>query len=167
MLKNVLKASVLSAVCLLSGLANAPAATAMTPDYSCYMQIGSKRVVDLTKSVCGFYPEKAAKAAATDAAYLKAIKKLVNGDTRVTDLMANNPGLFTQAAQEYCAIRQSGVSEQQFFESRYREIMLQAGEPNLANPSSEQMQQYENLMMASSIAVQLAPPHYCPNLNRG
>lgn len=66
MLKRILGVPLFSTVFLLSGLTLPTAAQAVTPDYTCYIQIGLTQVVDLTRSVCKFHPEKVAEAAAAN-----------------------------------------------------------------------------------------------------
>ena len=169
MLKRTVGISLFSTICLLSGLALPSAARAAAPDYSCYVQIGSRPVVDLTRSVCGFQVDKAAKSAATATAYLNAIKKLVGSDVRTLSLIDENPSLMLAAAQNYCAARESGISEQQYMEAQYKELMSTMSEPALMNgnnSNSEQMRQYETALMANGIATELAPKHFCPNVTR-
>ncbi len=168
MLKRTLGVSLLSTVCLWSGLAFPQGARAAAPDYSCYMQLGSRQVVDLTRSICGFHADKAAKSAASNAAYLNAIKKLVGSDVRTLNLIDENPGLMLAAAQNYCAARESGISEQQYMESQYKDLMSTISEPEMmnGNRNSEQMRQYETALMANGIATELAPKHFCPNVTR-
>jgi hypothetical protein len=164
MLKRALGVSLFSTVCLLSGLTFPLAARAATPDYSCYMQIGTKQVVDLTRSVCGFHAEKAAKSAAANAAYLKAVKKLIGSDQRTLNLINENSGLMVAAAQNYCAARLSGISDQQYMELQYQELMSTTPELAMMNGNSERMQQYETTLMANGIASQLASKHFCPSV---
>jgi hypothetical protein len=166
MLKRTLGLSLFSTVCLWSGLVLPNSVQAAVPDYSCFMQIGSRPVVDLTRSVCGFSADRAAKSAVTDTAYLNAIKKLVGQDIRTLSLIDDNQGLMVAAAQNYCAARESGMSEQQYMESKYKELMSTVSDPAMMNGDSEQMKQYETALMANGIAAELAPKHYCPSIAR-
>ncbi|MCY7279142.1 MAG: hypothetical protein LH702_36745 [Phormidesmis sp. CAN_BIN44] len=91
-----------------SSLLTLPAA-ATNPDYGCYMQTGSRQIVDLTRSVCGFNAVQAAKDAKKDAAYLAAARKLLRqysyGNSSVTQLIDTNPELLTTTARDYCQAR--------------------------------------------------------------
>ena len=157
MLKRVWGVSLFSTVCLWSGMTLLSAAQAATPDYSCYMQVGSSQVVDLTRSVCGFSSGKFATSAAMNSAYLNAAKKLVGQDERAIDLINGNPEVMIAAAQSYCTAREAGVSDQQFVESQYQELAKTTSES--AGVTNDQ--QYETVYMASAMAVELAPKHYC------
>lgn len=162
MLKHTLEVFLVSAICLT--LPNT--ARSATPDYTCYIQFGSTQVVDLTRSVCRFHPEKVAKAAAANAAYLSSVKKLVRSNDSFLSLIDGNPELIAAAAQNYCAARESGMSEQQYMESQHEEVMSALSEPSSVNGNSEQVKQYETTFMATALAVELAPNHYCPGAIR-
>ena len=166
MLKRTLRVLLFSTVCLLSRLTLPNAAQAATPDYTCYIQIGLTRVVDLTRSVCKFHPEKVAEAAAANAVYLSSVKKLVGSDERILSLIDNNPELIIAAAQNYCAARELGISEQQYVELQYKELMSTLSESSMVNGDSQQVRQYETTFMATPIAVELAPNYYCPGVTR-
>ena len=162
MLKCVLGVSLFSTVCLLFELILPSAVRAATPDYTCYMQIGSTKVVDLTRSVCRFHFEKVAKAAAANAAYLNSVKKLVGSDERILRVIDSNPELMIAAAQNYCAARRSGMSEQQYMESQHEELMSTLSETSTMDDNSKQMKQYETTFMATAVAAEFASNHYCP-----
>ena len=163
MLKRTLEVFLFSAVCLTS----TDAVWAATPDYTCYIQIGSTQVIDLTRSVCRFDPEKVAKAAADNAAYLSSVKKLVESNDTFLELIDSNPKLMIAAAQNYCAARRSGMSEQQYMESQHEELMSTLSETSTMDETSEQMKQYETTFMATAVAAEFAPSQYCPGaINR-
>ena len=160
MLKRALGVSLLSTVSLWLGVTSPSVAAA--PDYSCYMQIGSAQFVDLTRSVCGFSADTAAKSAAMNTTYLNAVKKMVGSDERTTKLIEGNPELIIAAAQNYCAARDAGVSDQQFMEAQYNEYMNTTANPNIAAADpAEQSHYYETAYMATAVAVELAPQLYC------
>ena len=69
MLKHTLGVSLVSVICLLSELTSPNAAWAATPDYICYIQIGSGQVFDLTHTVCRSHSKKAAAPAADNAVF--------------------------------------------------------------------------------------------------
>jgi hypothetical protein len=163
MLKRALGFSLMATVGLLS--VAVPGAQAAAPDYSCYMELGSSRVVDLTRSVCGFSADKAAKSAATDAAYIQAVKKLIGSDRRTLEMIDTNPGLLVAAAQNYCSARESGMSEQQYMESLYKDLISSSSGADMGR-NSEQSQLYEATFMANGLAAELAPKHYCPSVKR-
>ena len=159
--------------CLLSELTLPNASWAAAPDYTCYIQIGSTQVVDLTRSVCRFDSEEVAKAVAAKAAYLSSVKKLVESDESILSLINSSPELMITAAQNYCAARQSGMSEKQYIESQYQELMSTLSKPSTTlsetstvNSDSEQMKQYETTFVANGLATELAPNHYCPGAIR-
>ena len=162
MLKRTLEVFLFSAVCLTSP----SAARSATPDYTCYIQIGSTRVVDLTRSVCRFDSEKVAKAAADNAVYLSLVKRLVESNDSFLELIDSNPKLIIAAAQNYCAARQSGVSEQQYMESQHEELMSTLSETSTMDGNSEQIRQYETTFMATAVAAEFASNHYCPDAIR-
>ena len=164
MLKHTLKVSLVSVVCLLSGLTSPNAARSMAPDYTCYIQIGLTQIVDLTRSVCRFQPEKVAKAVADNAAYLNSVKKLVQSDDSFLSLIDSKPELVVAAAQNYCAARESGMSEQQYMELQHEELMTTSSQPSTMDDNSEQMKQYEAMFTATAVAVEFAPKHYCPGV---
>lgn len=150
-----------------------PAAAATNPDYGCYIQTGSRQIVDLTRSVCGFNAVQAAKDAKKDAAYLSAVRTLLRqdygGNTSLTNLVKTNPELLTAAARDYCQARQNGKSDEEVMETTYRETMAS---PRMAdsNPTTrqeaEQLQrQMEAKLVPTQLALSLASKHYCPNLN--
>lgn len=114
MLKHTLGVSLVSVICLLSELTSPNAAWAATPDYICYIQIGSGQVFDLTHTVCRSHSKKAAAPAADNAVYLSSVKKLVEANDTFLGLIDSNPKLIIAAAQNYCAARRSGMSEQQY-----------------------------------------------------
>ena len=159
MLKRTLKVFLFSAVCLTSP----NAAHAATPDYTCYIQIGSTRVIDLTRSVCRFDSEKVAKAAADNAAYLSSVKKLMASNDSFLELIDSNSNLIIAAAQNYCAARESGMSEQQYMELQHEKLMTTSSQPSTMD-DSEQMKQYEAMFTATAVAVEFAPRHYCPGV---
>lgn len=161
MLKHTLKVSLVSMVCLLSGLTSPNAARSMAPDYTCYIQIGLTQIVDLTRSVCRFQPEKVAKAAADNAAYLSSVKKFVQSNDSFLSLIDSNPELVVAAAQNYCAARELGMSEQQYMELQHEELMTTSSQPSTMDDNSEQMKQYEAMFMATAVAVEFAPKHHC------
>ena len=158
MLKRTLRVFFVSAICLTSP----NAARSATPDYTCYIQIGSTRVVDLTRSVCRFDSEKVAKAAADNAVYLSSVKRLVESNDSFLELIDSNPKLIIAAAQNYCAARRSGMSEQQYMESQHEELMSTLSETATIDGNSEQMKQYETTFMATAVAAEFASNHYCP-----
>ena len=163
MLKRTLGVFFVSAVCLTS----TDAVWAATPDYTCYIQIGSTQVIDLTRSVCRFDSEEVAKAAANNAVYLSSVKKLVESNDSFLELIDSNPKLIIAAAQNYCAARRSGMSEQQYMESQHEELMSALSETSTMDGNSEQMKQYETTLMATAVAAEFASNHYCPgNIRR-
>ena len=166
MLKQALGVSLVSAICLLSGLILPNAAWAGTPDYICYIQIGSGQVVDLTHTVCKSHFEKAAEPAADNAVYLSSVEKLVESNDNFLGLIDSNPELIIAAAQNYCVARRSGMSEQQYMESQHEELMSTLSESSTEDDNSEQMKQYETAFMATAVAVEFAPSHYCPGVIR-
>ena len=165
MLKRTLGVSLISTACLLFGLTSPNAAQAAPPDYICYMQIGSQ-IVDLTRSVCKFDAKKVARTAAANAAYLSSVKELLKSKDNFLELINSNPELVVVAAQNYCAARQSGVSEQQYVESQREELMRMStlSETSLTDDDSKQMKQYETAFMATTVAVEFAPKYYCPGV---
>ena len=162
MLKRTLRVFFVSAVCLTSS----NAAWSAPPDYTCYIQIDSRQIVDLTRSVCRFDPERVTEAAAANAVYLSSVKKLVSSDERILNLIDNNPEFLISAAQNYCAARGLGISEQQYMESQYEGLRSTLSESSMVNGDSEQVKQYEMTLMATPIAIELAPNHYCPGVTR-
>ena len=166
MLKYTLKVSLVSVVCLLPGLTSPNAARSMVPDYTCYIQIGLTQIVDLTRSVCRFQPEKVSKAVADNAAYLSSVKKLVQSDNSFLSLIDSNPELVVAAAQNYCAARESGMSEQQYMELQHEEQLMTTSSQPSTMDDSEQIKQYEAMFAATAVAVEFAPKHYCPGVVR-
>ena len=162
MLKRTLKVFLFSVVCLTSP----NAARSATPDYFCYIQIDSTRIVDLTRSVCRFDSEKVAKAAADNAAYLSSVKKLMASNDSFLELIDSNSNLIIAAAQNYCAARRSGISEQQYMESQHEELMGTLPETSTMDSNSEQIKQYETTFMATAVAVKFASNYYCPGAIR-
>jgi hypothetical protein len=157
-----------SAIALFSSLTFQ--ASAKQPDYDCYMQTGSRQIIDLTRSVCGFNAEKASKAAKQDAAYLADLKKMIKGqaDSSLIEMVESDPALFLGAAKDYCEARQSGISEGQFLERQYRQAIESQGaslSSSTNRPEYEQKQQELQLkFIALSTATSLAPQHYCPQV---
>lgn len=94
------------------------------------------------------------------------VKKLAGSDERILNLIDNNPELIIAAAQNYCAARESGISEQQYMESQYKELTSTLSESSVVNGNPEQVKQYETMFMATPIAVELAPNYYCPGVTR-
>ena len=166
MLKRTLRASFFSGFCLLFGLTLHSVSQAANPDYTCYMQIGSTKVVDLTRSVCRFRPEEMTKTAAANAAYLNSVKKLVGSDERILGLIDDNPGLIIAAAENYCVDRESGILAQQHLEPLYRELMSASSQSSVIDGNSEQVKQYETTFMATALAVDFAPDYYCLRVTR-
>ena len=159
MLKRTLKVFFVSAICLTS-----PNSTrAETPDYTCYIQVGSTQVIDLTRSVCKFDFEKVAKVASDNAVYLSSVKKLAESNDSFLGLIDSNPELIIAAAQNYCAARRAEMSEQQYMESQHEEWMSALSGTSTMDGNSEQMKQYETTFMATAVAVEFAPSHYCPD----
>ncbi len=165
MLKLFLGVSAIAALSLLPFQASAK-----QPDFDCYIETGSKQVIDLTRSVCGFNAEKVSKAAKQDNAYLADIRKMMKGqtDSSLIEMVEANPSLFLEAASNYCEALQSGISEGQFMERQYRQAM-EFQETSIS--SSENRQEYEQRqqefqlkLVALSIATSLAPKHYCPQV---
>jgi hypothetical protein len=164
MLKHTLKVSLVSVVCLLSGLTSPKAAWAEAPDYICYIQIDSTQIVDLTRSVCMFDSKELAKAAANNAVYLGSVKKLVESNDSFVELIDSNPKLIIAAAQNYCAARRSGMSEQQYMESQHEELMSTLSETATIDGNSEQMKQYETTFMATAVPPNLRQTTTAPVL---
>lgn len=162
MLRRTLRVFFVSAICLTSP----NAARAAIPDYTCYIQVDSTQVVDLTRSVCRFDSEKVAKAAANNAVYLSSVKRFVESNDSFLELVDSNPKLIIASAQNYCAARRSGMSEQQYMESQHEELMSTLSETSTIDGSSEQMKQYETTLMATAVAVEFASNHYCPDAIR-
>jgi|GEM_PF-797419 len=156
-----------------SSLLALPAAAATNPDYGCYMQTGSKQIIDLTRSVCGFNAAQAAKDAKKDTSYLAAVKKLLGqdsgGNDSLTKLVETNPDLLTTAARDYCQARQGGKSEEEIMENTYRESMESleiAGSNVTTRQGAEQLQrQMEAKIAPIELARSLASQHYCPTLS--
>ena len=167
MLKHSLKVSLVYTACLLFGLTSPNAAQAAPPDYVCYMQIGSQ-IVDLTRSVCKFDAKKVARTAAANAAYLSSVKELLKSKDKFLfiELIDSNPELIIAAAQNYCAARRSGMSEQQYMESQHEELMSTGSETSTMDSNSEQIKQYETTFMATAVAVEFASNYYCPGAIR-
>lgn len=162
-----------SALSIASSSLLALPAAATNPDYGCYMQTGSRQIVDLTRSVCGFNAAQAAKDAKKDAAYLIAVKKLLGqdfgGNDALTKLVETNPDLLTTAARDYCQARQSGKSEEEIMENTYRasmESLEMAGSNVTTRQEAEQLQrQMEAKVAPIELARTLASQHYCPTLS--
>ena len=51
-------------------------------------------------------------------------------------------------------------------ESQYKGLMSTLSESSIVNGDSEQVKQYEMTLMATPIAIELAPNHYCPGVTR-
>ena len=156
-------------VSIASTLFITPPASAAS-DYGCYMQTGSKRIVDLTRSVCGFNPVQAAKDAKKDTAYLKAIRKMVGSNRygkTFTSLIEANPELLTSAARNYCRARQSGKSDEEIMQSTYQDAVDATGiEMNNYSPKNRReaerlQQQMEMAVIPTQLAMSLASQHYC------
>ncbi|MCU0551558.1 MAG: hypothetical protein MUC48_19620 [Leptolyngbya sp. Prado105] len=143
----------------------ASSAFARQPDHGCYMRTSSGQVINLSSSICKFdLDEKFAK---QDIAYLAAIKQMMgsHSDRWMTDALAKNPSLFTAAAREYCQARQSGVSDQQYMEEKYQAVMdSRSANPPQSREEHEQQQAYQAQLVPVSIAMSLAPQHYCPEV---
>ncbi len=137
------------------------------------MEIGSKRVVDLTRSICGFNAEQAAKDYQKDSAYLKAIRKVLQqnsyGSRSVKNLVEANPGALTSAARNYCQARQSGKSDSEIMENTYRDaadsIGMETRNPKNRQEAERLQQQMEDAIVPTQIAMSLASQHYCPQVN--
>jgi hypothetical protein len=166
-MKTLLGVSTLAALSLLTAQVSV---AAREPDYSCYMQIGSRRVVDLTRSICRFNADEAAKAAKRDAAYLAAIQKVMQNQSEpwLNKLATNNADLLTGAAREFCEARQAGQSTNQFMERKYTEIMRSEVEFSTTGRDraawEQRQQDYQIRMVALSLATAFAPQHYCPEI---
>ncbi|NDJ18396.1 DUF732 domain-containing protein [Myxacorys almedinensis] len=154
MLKPLISASLLLSV--LTSIAPALAAPS-SPDYTCYMKVGN-RVIDLTSSVCGFDTQKAAKDSKKNAAFLAEVQKLLKSyggsGSRVSRIVENNPEQLINVAQNFCQALEAGKSESEFMEIKYREMVESAQQNDGA--------QTEVLVEMASMAVQVAPKHYCP-----
>jgi hypothetical protein len=146
----VQRAVAIACFAVIGGACPAPA---QPPDYPCYVQLRSRSVVNLTP-ICGI-PARDRQEMAKLNDYLAAIRALAPGDQRLLDLVNRQPGLLLAAAQEYCAARASGVSRQQFLESKYAAIL----EVPVA-----QREALQTGMQASSLAAGLAANVYCPGL---
>lgn len=166
MLKHTLGVSLVSVICFLFELTLPNAAWAATPDYTCYIQIGSGQVVDLTHTVCRSHSEKAAEPPADNAVYLSSVKKLVKANDTFLELIDSNPELIIAAAQNYCAARRSGMSEQQYVELQHEELISTLSESSTVDDNSEKMKQYQTRFRATAVAVEFAPSHYCPGIIR-
>jgi len=142
-------------------------ASARQPDHGCYMQTSSGQLINLSRSVCRF---DLGNSAQQDAAYLAAVRTLLedHAEPWMTEMVANNPGAFTAAAREYCEARRSGITQRQFIESRYQQALQSQ---DSASPRSEaeyeqQQRSYQARLMPHSIAMSLAPQHYCPEVSQ-
>lgn len=141
--------------------------------YGCYIQTGSRQIVDLTRSVCGFNAVQAAKDAKKDAAYLSAVRTLLRqdygGNTSLTNLVKTNPELLTAAARDYCQARQNGKSDEEIMETTYRETMesprMADSNPTTRQEAEQLQRQMEAKLVPTQLALSLASKHYCPNLN--
>ena len=141
------------------------------------MQTGSKQIVDLTRSVCGFNATQAAKDAKKDAAYLSAIRKMVGKSSNsyvsssFKNLIEANPEVLTSAARNYCQARQSGKSDEEIMQNTYRDTVDSLGvEMETYRPKNRQeaerlQQQMEAAVIPLQFAMSLAPQHYCPQLS--
>ncbi len=162
-----------SALSISSSLLTLSASAASNPDYACYMQIGSRQIIDLTRSVCGFNAAQAAKDAKQDVAYLASVRKLLgqdsDGNNSLTKLVEANPDLLTTTARDYCQARQSGKSEEEIMENTYRESIesLEMASSNATTrQEAEQLQrQMEAKLAPIELARSLASQHYCPMLS--
>ena len=104
-----------------------------------------------------------AKVASDNAVYLSSVKKLAESNDSFLGLIDSNPELIIAAAQNYCAARRAEMSEQQYMESQHEEWMSALSETSTMDGNSEQMKQYETTFMATAVAVEFAPSHYCPD----
>ena len=144
-------------------------------DYGCYVQTGSKRIVDLTRSVCGFNSVQAAKDAKKDTAYLSAIRKMVGQSSYISSSFKNlieaNPEVLTSAARNYCRARQSGKSDEEIMQNTYRNTVDSLGvEMETYRPKNRQeaerlQRQMEAAVIPIQFAMSLAPQHYCPQVS--
>ena len=144
-------------------------------DYGCYMQTGSKRIVDLTRSVCGFNATQAAKDAKKDTAYLSAIRKMVGKSSHVSSsfkgLIEANPEVLTSAARNYCQARQSGQSDEEIMQNTYRNtvdslgIEMETYRPRNRQEGEQLQRQMEAAVIPIQFAMSLAPQHYCPQVS--
>ncbi|MCY7321899.1 MAG: hypothetical protein LH660_08905 [Phormidesmis sp. CAN_BIN36] len=161
-------------VSIASTLFITPPASAAS-DYGCYMQTGSMRIVDLTRSVCGFNATQAAKDAKKDTAYLKAVRKMFQqnpyGSSSFKNLIEANPEALTSAARNYCQARQSGKSDEEIMQNTYRDAVDATGiEMNNYSPKNRQeaerlQQQMEVAVIPTQFAMSLASKHYCPQVS--
>ncbi|BAU11650.1 hypothetical protein LEP3755_21520 [Leptolyngbya sp. NIES-3755] len=142
--------------------------SARQPDHGCYLQTSSGQIINLSQSVCQFDLGDFTK---QDAAYLSAVRRMMEGydEPWMTEMVANNPGAFTAAAREYCEARRSGVSQQQFMESRYRSVLQSQASVSSARSEAEfeeQQRSYQAKLLPVSIAMSLAPQHYCSEVQQ-
>ena len=158
MLKSLVLASLLATPFV--GLVLSQANAATSPDYACYLKKGNQ-VIDLTGSVCGFDTNKAAKNSKKNAAFLADVQKVLKGYGRsargFAKTVEENPDQLINEAQSYCQALEAGKSESEFMEAKYREIMQSAN----AGKATYNAAAERSLGMAS-MAMQLAPKHYCP-----
>ncbi|MCY7322033.1 MAG: hypothetical protein LH660_09620 [Phormidesmis sp. CAN_BIN36] len=77
-----------------------------------------------------------------------------------------NPDIWVNAARSYCAARQSGKTNDQVMNEQYQEFSQMMQSRVEVNPTTQLSQDLETSMAAMSIAVQLAPEQYCPNVNQ-
>ena len=162
-------------VSIASSLLITPPASAAS-DYGCYMQTGSKRTVDLTRSVCGFNAQQAAKDYTKDTAYLKAVRKMLQqssyGSSSLKNLVEANPEALTSAARDYCQARQSGKSDNEIMENTYRNAMDSTGmemetySPRNRREAERLQKQIEVAVIPTQLAMSLASQHYCPQVSR-
>lgn len=146
----------------------AVSAFARQPDHGCYLQTSSGQIINLSRSVCQF---DLGNSTQQDAAYLAAVRAMIedHAEPWMLEMVANNPGAFTAAAREYCEARRSGISQRQFIESRYQQALQSQTSASSTRSEADYEQQqrsYQTKLMPLSVAMSLAPQHYCPEVSQ-
>ncbi len=137
-------------------------AISKSPDHTCFIKTRDNRVIDLTRSICGFDAQQSAKDAKQDAAFLADAMKLMKGaPSEYQQMVQSNPGLLVSEAKNYCQARLAGMSDNQIMEDKYRQIS-EAAQRSKGGYS----RQMELTMGMMGIAAQVAPKHYCPKVGR-
>ena len=132
----------------------------------CYIQLASNRLIDLTSICASSYSSPKNTVYSNDDAYLKEVQKLLesNSDQNQTlQLLKSDPRLLTDAARNYCNARLVGMSEQDIYGAKFKEIEQSVQNSSPEGVSKDASQQFEASMSATSVASKLASKIYCPH----
>ncbi|MDM9379517.1 hypothetical protein QUB80_02225 [Chlorogloeopsis sp. ULAP01] len=134
-------------------------AAPVNSDSLCYIQLDSIKKLDLT-SICGFSSRQ-------NTTYLAEVQQLIKGfegDKQLLELLNNNHSLLIDAAKSYCKARLEGMSEQEIYETKHREIMQGVQDHSLAKQDGNANRQFETSLTAMSMASNIASKVYCPSV---